>query len=199
MRVIAGKYKRKLLVSTPGQDTTRPTSDRVKESLFNILQPHLQDAVVLDLFAGSGALGIEALSRGARKVIFIEHDTAAITALRKNITTVGIPTSQAIILNLKVEEFLEKPFRYLNQASPTEDFAASADLVIADPPYGSEWYDSAITQIESSQLCHANCIVTLEMSQLKTLPEKMQNWHRFNERKYGKTRLEFWEKQIEGD
>lgn len=85
MRVIAGQYKRRVLSSLQGSDITRPTSDRTKESIFNIISDKLNGSHVLDLFAGSGALGIEALSRGASKAIFIENHFEAVQIIQKKI------------------------------------------------------------------------------------------------------------------
>ena len=89
MRVIAGKYKSRQLAAPPGVET-RPTSDRLRETLFNVVAPGLEDSVWLDLFAGSGAIGIEALSRGARSVYFVESSGAAARTIRKNLHTLEI-------------------------------------------------------------------------------------------------------------
>src|SRR5271168_2780279 len=89
MRIIAGTFRSRTLVAPPGV-STRPTSDRLRETLFNVLAPRIQDASFLDLYAGSGAVGIEALSRGAERAVFVERAEPALTALRTNLARLGI-------------------------------------------------------------------------------------------------------------
>jgi 16S rRNA (guanine966-N2)-methyltransferase len=122
MRIIAGEFRgRKLL--PPKTETTRPITDRVKQSLFDILSPILDDAVVYDCFAGTGSMGLEALSRGARSALFFEADRSAATALRKNITALGVNNrSQVIASDL---------FEWFKSAKPTN----LANLIFLDPPY----------------------------------------------------------------
>lgn len=195
MRVIAGKYRRKPLVAPPGTAVTRPTSDRVKESLFNILTPHLPDALVLDLFAGTGALGIEALSRGAERAIFVEKDTTAFQCLLQNLTKVGIPAQQVCALNCDVIDFLSAPQRYLQKFTRPEEFAASMNLILADPPYLSSWYAEALTALEKSGLCAADCVAALEMPSSRPTKQASEiAWQLIDERKYGQTRLELWQR-----
>lgn len=192
MRVIAGKYKRRTLVAPPGQDITRPTSDRVKESLFNIISEYLPNAVVLDLFSGSGALGIEALSRGAERVLFVEKDTVALRYLNENLKKLQIPSDQYCIVNTPVEHFFDNPLGTISLPKRKEDFAASITLIFADPPYASTWYDSALESIENSGLCHTDCLVVLEMSATRTEVHAPQGWEKLDSRTYGTTRIEFW-------
>lgn len=123
MRVIAGAYGGRRL-TTPAGRATRPTSDRVREALFSILGP-LDGARVLDLFAGSGALGIEALSRGAAHATFVERAPAAIRAIRANLAALAIPDAQATVVGRDVGAFL-------HAARPA---CHEYDLVLLDPPY----------------------------------------------------------------
>lgn len=121
MRVIAGQWRGRKLVAPPG-DSTRPTADRVRESLFSMLASRLggfEGLAVADLYAGSGALGIEALSRGAASCHFVESDRAAVDALRLNLATLG-GADRADVTNCRVESF-----------APTQRF----HLIFADPPY----------------------------------------------------------------
>jgi 16S rRNA (guanine966-N2)-methyltransferase len=122
MRVIAGAFKGRPLKAPPGRGT-RPTSDRVREALFSILGD-VSGMHVLDLFAGSGALGIEALSRGAREVVFVEASWRAAGVIRANLRALGDPPAQ-----IRVEDAL----RHLTVASGSTTY----DLVFADPPYSS--------------------------------------------------------------
>ena len=125
MRVIAGALRSRRLASAPGLDT-RPTPDRLRESLFSILAPRLEGAVFVDLYAGTGAVGIEALSRGASKAIFVERAHAALDALRENIRTLGL-ASRAEIRPGKVTSMIDRV------VDP-----AVADIVFLDPPYAFE-------------------------------------------------------------
>ena len=123
MRVIAGAYGGRRLQAPPG-DATRPTSDRVREALFSILADAVADARVLDLFAGSGALGIEALSRGAAWATFVDADPKAQRALRANLTALGI----------EAEVRRAEALAFLRAASSA---GRQYDLVLLDPPYRS--------------------------------------------------------------
>ena len=120
MRVIAGSAKGRTL-DAPRGGTTRPATDRIRESLFAILEPVLGDARVLDLFAGAGTLGIEALSRGAASVTFVERSAEAVRAIRKNITTTHFE-DRAEVVAANVLGFLEQ-------------IAGPYDLVFCDPPF----------------------------------------------------------------
>src|SRR5690242_8630173 len=96
MRVIAGKYRSRRLSAPEGMET-RPTSDRLRETLFNVVAPSVADSVWLDLFAGSGAVGVEALSRGARSVYFVEAGTRAARTIRENLSSLGIEEGFEVI------------------------------------------------------------------------------------------------------
>lgn len=121
MRIVAGAAKGRRLVAPKGVEV-RPTTDRVKEALFSSLQPLLPGARVLDLYAGSGGLGLEALSRGASGVTFVERAQPAVTALRRNIETVGLPGTTVVVGDVA------KALRGDPEDRPF-------DLVLADPPY----------------------------------------------------------------
>ena len=121
MRIVAGAAKGRRLTA-PSSDRIRPTADRVKEALFASLQPVLPGARVLDLYAGTGALGLEALSRGARSVTFVERDRAALDVLRRNIAAVGLPGTHIVTSDVARAVLAELP-------------GVPFDLVVADPPY----------------------------------------------------------------
>lgn len=126
MRIIAGKWRGRPLVAPKG-DSTRPTADRVREALFSMLASRIgsfEDLAVADLFAGSGALGLEALSRGAKSCIFVEQDKPALDALRTNITKLG--GAKEIGADVRAQSVLA-----LGHA------AHPLDLIVMDPPYGS--------------------------------------------------------------
>jgi 16S rRNA (guanine966-N2)-methyltransferase len=121
MRVIAGSLRSRRLKSVPGYDT-RPTPDRLRETLFNILAPRIEGTVFLDGYAGTGAVGIEALSRGASRAIFIERSRAALVVLRQNLLALGLLPAANVITG-KVASVLSQ---------------YTADIVFLDPPYEQE-------------------------------------------------------------
>jgi 16S rRNA (guanine966-N2)-methyltransferase len=134
MRVIAGEFRSRRLKSLPGLDT-RPTPDRLRESLFNVLAPLIPDCVFMDIYAGTGAVGIEALSRGARRSIFIEKNRAAVEVIRENLAALGIE-GQAEIFTGKAAVVLER---------------ARADIAFLDPPYElSKEYDASMMALDGS-------------------------------------------------
>jgi 16S rRNA (guanine(966)-N(2))-methyltransferase RsmD len=133
MRVIAGEFRSRVLKSLPGLDV-RPTPDRLRESLFNVLTPKIQNAVFLDAYAGTGSVGIEALSRGATRVIFIENNRAAWSIIRENLNSLGIE-NRAEIVRGKVAQALAK---------------YPADIVFLDPPYTRPAeYDASLGELAS--------------------------------------------------
>ena len=119
VRVIAGRFRSRHLKSAPGL-SVRPTPDRLRESLFSILMPRLEDAVFLDAYAGTGAVGIEALSRGAKHVIFIERHAAALAVLRENLRALSIAGEATVVRGSAAMLLANYP----------------ADLAFLDPPYG---------------------------------------------------------------
>lgn len=195
MRIIAGRYKRRQLVTAEGTEITRPTADRVRESAFNIIAPELQGAIVLDLFAGSGALAIEAISRGAARAVAVERAPEALAALRANAAALGIDASTLHIVPTNVEAFLASPSTFLPPGFLQANVAASIDVVFADPPYEASWYDGAITLLEASGLFRAHALAVVEMAHGREMPAAPGSpWTREDDRKYGRTRVEFWRK-----
>lgn len=150
MRVIAGTARRILLKTVEGLDT-RPTTDRIKETLFNILQPDLPGARVLDLFSGSGALGIEAMSRGARYCVFAEKAPEAVKCIQVNLEATHLK-DQARVMNTDVLSALcrldgaEKPF----------------DLVLMDPPYRKGLELEALARLAESSLIDEYTVIVVE-------------------------------------
>jgi 16S rRNA (guanine(966)-N(2))-methyltransferase RsmD len=132
MRVIAGEFRSRKLIAAAGMET-RPTSDRLRETLFNILQGLIEGAVFVDAYAGTGAVGIEALSRGARHVVFIEKDKRAVEVIRQNLAA------------LKVEARA----RVIQGSVPLHVSGLDADIVFLDPPYAKEReYGAALEALE---------------------------------------------------
>lgn len=147
MRVISGLRKGLKLNSPDGLDT-RPTTDRVKESVFNIIQPYLPAQRVLDLFAGSAALGIEALSRRSRFCVFVEHDKKAADLIRKNIELAGFSENSEFVFS--------DSYTYL-KSSP-----APFDVIFLDPPYNKGHIARAIEDISKYGLLEKDGIIVAE-------------------------------------
>ena len=146
MRVIAGSA-RSLPLKTVGSDRTRPTTDRVKETLFNILQVQVPGSVFLDICAGSGGIGIEAISRGARRAYFIENGRAAISCIQQNLHKTGFE-DQAVILR-------QDAVAALRQVHEKE-----VDLVYIDPPYKSDLARRILIALDGqSYITEETCIV----------------------------------------
>lgn len=151
MRVIAGKYKSRQLVAPPGIET-RPTSDRLRETLFNVVAPGIEDSVWLDLFAGSGAIGIEALSRGARGVYFVESSSAAARTIRKNLHTLEIDEGAEVI-----ERDVAASLRMFDSQGITCDF------IFLDPPYRKMGdYEQVLEFLSQSRLLNPGSQVIAE-------------------------------------
>jgi 16S rRNA (guanine966-N2)-methyltransferase len=121
MRVIAGEFRSRRLKSIPG-DATRPTPDRLRETLFDILSPRIEGAIFLDAYAGTGAVGIEALSRGARHVIFLEKDRVAIDTIRENLESLKVERRATVVKGAVLLALERSP----------------AEIVFLDPPYSQE-------------------------------------------------------------
>jgi len=151
MRVIAGKYRSRRLVAPPGM-TTRPTSDRLRETLFNVVAPRVPDSAWLDLFAGSGAVGIEALSRGARSVSFVESSTVAARTIRKNLQSLGIEEGFEVI-----EREAATALRMLDSQALVYDFC------FLDPPYRKMGdYEQILGFLSQSRLIKPEALVIAE-------------------------------------
>ncbi len=138
MRIIAGEFRSRTLLAPRG-DETRPTYDRLRETLFNILQPRIEGAHFLDLYAGSGANGLEALSRGAAEAVLVEQSAPALAAIRHNMTTLGL-ADRVRVEGVPVARWLANNSRTapsLSQAPSSSRQPAGFDLIFLDPPYGA--------------------------------------------------------------
>jgi 16S rRNA (guanine966-N2)-methyltransferase len=182
MRVIAGTCRGKKLAAPPGI-TTRPTSDRVKEALFSILTSRIDfaDISVLDICAGTGSLGIEALSRGAGSCCFIESNVSVKSILVKNIMVTDCQ-ERSEIMNMDAVKALQII------AGRSRHF----DLVFFDPPYSSELYMLIPDAVDSSDLLAPGSILVVETSVRQGLAESYGRLKRFDRRVYGETALELY-------
>ena len=148
MRVIAGTARRLRLVTPEGNDT-RPTQDRIKETLFNMIQNQVPGSVFIDLFAGSGGIGIEALSRGAVRAVFVENNVNAYKCILENLKTTHFE-EQATVLKQDV---------VLGLRSIKEK---EADIIFIDPPYHGELYERTLSQLSEMNYVTANTMIIVE-------------------------------------
>lgn len=150
MRVIAGTARHLPLKTIEGTET-RPTTDRIKETLFNMLHSQLPGCVFLDLFAGSGAIGIEALSRGAKKAYFVEKMPAPLRCIRENLRFTKLADRAEVI-----------PGDVLAALGTLEGRAGTADYIFMDPPYGKQWEKVVLERLRDSSLVSENTIIIVE-------------------------------------
>lgn len=150
MRVIAGTARRLLLKTPEGLDT-RPTTDRIKETLFNILMPALPEAVFVDLFSGSGGIGIEALSRGARKAYFVENNQKAIACITENLEHTHL-TDKSIVLRQDVFSVLRGGIK------------ETADIIFLDPPYNQSYDRRVLELLQNAPFVNEDTLIVVEAS-----------------------------------
>lgn len=179
MRVVAGTLRGRTILAPPGQ-ATRPTTDRTREAIFNALVSlgAVDGATAADLFAGSGALGIEALSRGAANCTFVESDPAALEAIRANVRSLGLDSRSRISASR-----VENAVSGLNQV----------DLVLVDPPYGYDGWRDLLARLEAA--VPPGGIAVLESgSDLEGSLAAAAGWEILRVKKYGRTWVTFLER-----
>jgi 16S rRNA (guanine(966)-N(2))-methyltransferase RsmD len=188
MRVIAGTYRSRILKSLKGL-ALRPTSDRLRETLFNVLAPNIAGSRFVDLFAGTGAIGIEALSRGAAEVILIENHTPAATLIRRNLESLGIDTGATI---LAVDAL-----RGLGMLAARKSSGAPAfEYIFLDPPYAAaEDYSRVLEFLGSADLLAPGGIVIAEHRRNFDLREEAGALRRFRVLKQGDAALSFYRRR----
>lgn len=177
MRIIAGEFKGKK-IAAPSGVAVRPTFDKVKEALFSIIMDDIYDATVLDLFAGSGNLGLEALSRGARKVYFCDKSGESLKYIKQNIS------------NCKMEEYsvvLAGDFK-----TCINSLREKVDVIFLDPPYSENLMEQAMEAIAEADLLNDYGIICCETGKHDEMPEDISGFEMFKEKKYGNTMLKFY-------
>ena len=179
MRVIAGKYKRTPIKTLEGEDITRPTKDMVKEALFSSIQID-SDSVFLDLFSGSGNIGLEALSRDAKEVVFNDINKDAVRIIKTNLEKVH---EDRTVYNLDYQECLEK----LN--------GSKFDYIYCDPPYKFMAYDDLFFYINKYSLLSKKGIIIIEARKDTDIKNQYLNYILFKEKKYGITKLYYFKKE----
>lgn len=180
MRIITGYAKGKKLKAPEGL-TTRPTADRIKESVFNIISPNIFDSNVLDLFAGTGGLGLECVSRGCRNCTFVEKDKKAFKILDQNI--------KSLRCDDKVKYYNMDSFLFLKKYSNLNN---TYDIVFLDPPYFGNLIEKSINEIYNLNLLSENGIIISEYDTKEKMPEYIASINRYRDVNYGRTTVSFW-------
>jgi 16S rRNA (guanine966-N2)-methyltransferase len=184
MRIIAGKYRGRKLKSPPSLQT-RPTSDRLRETLFSILAPRVKNARFLDLCAGSGAVGIEALSRGAAHATFVDQSRRMCVLIETNLEALGLAEDASEVLCSEASTYLR---RLIKKEPPR------LDIVFFDPPYGAEYEVVHYYVAEhSAQLLAKDAVMIVEHHKKKELPEEFGSLHRYRSLKQGDSCLSFYQ------
>lgn len=183
MRIVTGRAKGRAIKAPEGMNT-RPTSDRVKESIFNIISTRMYDSNCLDVFAGTGNLGLEAISRGAKYCTFIEKDKNTYKILRENIET------------LKFEKdcvtYNQDAFNVLKLI---EKKGEKYDIIFLDPPYSKGLIDKSIEEISTLDILKGDGVIISEYDDKDIIPDKIGDIRVYRTEKYGRTKVSFWSKE----
>ena len=179
LRIIAGELKGRKLRSVRGTKT-RPTADRIREAIFNILAFQIQGSTVLDLFAGTGAFGIEALSRGAESAVFVDVENDSISVLQKNIKNLSL-------------ESLTKILRWdlTRDLNCLGSFPSAFNLIFMDPPYNKKMIEPTLFNLHSSQSIEIGARIVVEHSYLEPVLRSRLPFEIYDQRRYGKTLVSF--------
>ena len=184
MRIIAGRYRGRKLKSPPSLET-RPTSDRLRETLFNILAPRIQGVRFLDLCAGSGAVGIEALSRGAARAIFVDQSRTLCALIEANLAAFGVDEDDVAVVSIEATEFLRRHAK--KEGKPF-------DIIFFDPPYAAD-YELALSFLgkRTTGLLAEDGVVVVEHHGKNDLKEAFGGLTRYRVLKQGDSCLSFYE------
>ncbi len=180
MRIVSGSIKGRRLFAPSGL-ALRPTPGKVRSALFNILSEQIAEASFLDLYAGTGAMGLEALSRGAKQVTFVEQVPRHLQYLRKNIAACGM-AAQSRVRGMAVEDFLRASGQRF-------------DLVFLDPPYTSDAFEKILPSLRSGDMIADTGCVIIEHFHKRALPEMIGKIGFLKQYRYGETLLSFYGKQ----
>lgn len=184
MRIITGEYRGRKLETPVGYDV-RPTTDKVKEAVFNLLMNDIWDSVCVDLFAGTGNLGLEALSRGAKKCYFCDNSRESLNLIKRN-----IKKCEAMDKSVVLAGDFTKTLTRINE---------QADVIFLDPPYKDGLYEKCLSLIDSLDLLSETGIIVAEHSIQDPMPEKAGNLVIQKEKRYGKIQITIYRHQEESD
>lgn len=182
LRVIGGEAKGRKLNILKGR-AVRPTADRVKEALFNILREKILGAEVLDLFAGVGNLGIEALSRGAKRAVFVDKGSACARIIRNNLDSLDFHDRAEVY-----QEKVDKTVRWLAQRG------RGFNLVFIDPPYGSDLAERTLRNLTESHIVEEKGVIVIEHHRKRIMPREVGGLKLVRDERYGDTSLSFYER-----
>ena len=185
MRIISGKFKGRVLTSFQA-DHVRPTMDRVKETLFNKWMHNVADARVLDLFSGTGSLGLEALSRGAQHIQFVEKNLKSIQIIKKNIELLKIDRSEVSISQKDVLIYLEKH----TAGSPFS-------LILIDPPFTEKMAHAVMQALDKSCCYDEETLIAIESLKQERIDPEYQHLFRYDFKDYGDKLLSFYRKKVQ--
>lgn len=182
MRVIAGKYKRRIL-KTIKSNSTRPTTDKNKENLFNIIGPYFNGGVCLDLFGGSGGLGIEAISRGMKKLYVADHNYQAYKIIQENVKTLNMDEEIHV---MKCD--YKKALKTINECF---------DLVLLDPPYGKNIIPPILMSLQEKKQLNPGCLVVCEDLKEVSFEDEYENLKKIKMVTYGITSLHIYKYEVQ--
>lgn len=182
MRIISGKARGRKLIS-PQNDDVRPTGDRVKESIFNMIHPYISDSIIIDLFAGTGNLGLEAISRGAKKAYFVDNNPTSLDIVKKNIHITGFQDCCNVI--------------YANFEKGMEKIEESGDVFFLDPPYNKGYIMKCIDLIIKENKLNNDGIIVAEHSVGEIIPDDVAGLELIKNKKYGMTMVSILRRSLE--
>ena len=178
MKVITGSARGRNLITLPGEEITRPTTQSTKEALFSSIQFELDDKLILDLFAGCGQLGIEALSRGARFCTFVENNRQAIKVVEENVKKCGYEDVSSVVFS-DANAFLSRRGNF--------------DIAFLDPPYNEGLIDECLKKL--TEKMNDDGVIICETAKKEELPKEVNGWSAVRERAYGKSKLTYYRKE----
>lgn len=188
MRVISGKA-RGLKLDTPKNLDVRPTTDRVKESLFNIINPYIRESNILDLFAGTGSLGIECLSRGAKNCVFVDKSKDSIGIVKSNVKKARVD-NESTILNIDFKDAVKR-LSVQNQ---------KFDVIFMDPPYYENMFIDCLKSIDELNLLKEDGLIVVEHDTKDLFDDSIGRLYKSREKKYGNTTITFYKlEDIDGE
>jgi 16S rRNA (guanine966-N2)-methyltransferase len=193
LRIIAGKFRGRNLKSPPSLEV-RPTSDRLRETLFNVIAPRIEGVRFLDLCAGSGAVGIEALSRGTAHATFVDQSRQMCALIKSNLELCRIEESETDVVQSEALAYLRRVVARSRGAAASRKQLVPWDIVYFDPPYADEYLPILETLgAHTSELLTENGLLIVEHHHKNVLPEKTGNLHRHRVLKQGDSSLSFYE------
>jgi len=188
LRVISGKV-RGLKLDTPKNLDVRPTTDRVKESLFNIINPYIRESNILDLFAGTGSLGIECLSRGAKNCVFVDKSKESIGIVKSNIKKARVE-NESTILNIDFKDAVKR------LSVQKQKF----DVIFMDPPYYENMFIDCLKSIDEFSLLKEDGLVVVEHDTNDLFDDNIGRLYKSREKKYGNTTITFYKlEELDGE